>query len=123
MDKADLKSSVVLPDTVARVPGVEVDFHTERSSEIAKLLLDKFGDVIEAQFKTYTDGEQISAQELSDRYSGPLQAARSILVGSIAVYAREMDCTIEQIFEITMYDLAAQMSVLMPAKETGERVS
>jgi len=123
MDKAELKAGIVLPENVAQVPGVEVDFHTERSSEIAKRLLDRFGDVIEEDFKSYPDGEQISAQELSDRYSGPLQAARSILVGSIAVYAREMDCTIEQIFEITMYDLAAQMSVLLPAKETGEMVS
>jgi len=110
------------PDQPAAV-GAEVEFHTERSSEIAKLLLDRFGDVIEEQFKTYPDGEVIPVQELSDRYSGPLQAARSILVGSIAVYAREMDCTIEQIFEITMLDLASQMSTLLPAKETGEVLS
>lgn len=120
MDKADLRAGVVMPARAVALPGVDVEFHTKRSSEIAKLLLDRFGDVIEERFKSYTDGEQITAQELSDRYSGPLQAARSILVGSIAVYARELDCTIEQIFEITMYDLAAQMSTLMPAKETGE---
>ena len=98
-----------------------VEFHTERASALAKELLDKMGVLIEEWFKQFPD-EQISVQELSDRYNAPLIAARSLTVGSIACYCDALKCQIPPVFGMTMQAFAGQMSTLLPPKD-GEKPS